>query len=363
VLLLDRLDISWDRRTERPMIIDTFSTQMGRATIDGDNVVRFDTNLPPPSDLNFYDWAVKGANGTQANYANNVYFPRDEPPVRCPEDDNGQPTDCPTTESEGVKHTRAIDDEDTAATAWQNGGFTPDMTSAARLHGEGDLRAGDNTPDPVTGERRWIVDSSEKNQGFGSAYPGFKGYRTLNIRSYQYANLGTWLSSDTVNIVEWVTDNEPSYEHVKFRRGMVAFGDVTPPAALPASGIVNYRGIVYGHYVPDSTVELDEFTGDANISVNFSTGEATIAITNTRTHDREGMPVALPITFTSATTLDPARAGLRNYASGAATAESMQGGVSARLFGPQANEIGGAFSMENSATGQTAIGGFIARRQ
>jgi hypothetical protein len=361
VLLLDRLGLSWDRRTERPLTIDTFSTQMGRATMDGDNVVRFDTNLPHPSNLDFYDWAVKGANGTQAHYANNVYFPRDEPPVRCPEDDNGQPTDCPTTESEGVKHNRAIDNRDTAATAWQNGGFTPDMTSAGRLHGEGDLRAGDNTPDPVTGERRWIVDSSEENQGFGPAYPGFKGYRTLNIRSYQYANLGTWLTSDTVNIVEWVTDNQPSYEHAKFRRGMVAFGNATPAGAVPSSGTITYRGIVYGQYVPNSTEEISEFTGDASITVNYATGDATINLSNTRTHEN-GLPVPLPISFTSDATLDPVNAGLRNYASGAANAESMQGGVGARLFGPQANEVGGTFSMEDGS-GQTAIGGFIALRQ
>ena len=356
VLLLDNMNLLWNRRDERPMIIDTFSTEMGRATLDSNNVVRFSRNLPPPYDLDFYDWAVKKANGTQANYANNVYFPRDWP-VRCGEDENGQPRTCRETESEGVQHRPAE-----AADSWRNGGLGYDKASASRYHSDGDLRAGDDTPDPDTGERRWIIDSSEENQGFGSAYPGFKGYRTLNNRSYQYANLATWLTSDTVNIVEWVTDGMTPYEHAKFRRGMVTFGDVTAPTALPASGTVTYRGFIYGHHVENSEVDIDEFIGDVSITVNYTAGTATITTDNTRTHDSEGRPVALPIEFTSVTILDPAANGLRNYSSGDAAAGGMSGGISARLFGPQAEEMGGVFSMDD-AGGQTVIAGFIARKQ
>src|SRR5690606_1861462 len=120
---------------------------------------------------------------------------------------------------------------------------TPDIARASRYHGEGDLRAGDK-PDgtPI-----------DDNDGIASSYPGFKGYRTLTNRSYRYANLGTWLTSDTVNIVEWVTDGLPAYEHVKFRYGMVAYGEVTTPAAVPGSDTVIYRGVVHGSHVANGT--------------------------------------------------------------------------------------------------------------
>lgn len=345
VLLLDRLGVSWDRRTERPMIIDTFSPVMGRATIDSNNVVRFRDNLPLPSDLSFYDWAVRGASGTQGNYANNVYFPRNWP-TRCTE---GWP-DCPDTETSGISH-RAGD--------WRSGGLQPDSASAQRYHGEGDMRAGDNTPDPVTQERRWIPESNGAG-GFGPAYAGFKGYRTINNFSYQYANLATWLTADTVNIVEWVTDGQPDYEHVKFRRGMVAYGDPTTSSSVPGSGIVTYTGRVYGQYVSSPRVDITSFTGDVSVTVNYATGQASIQVTNTRADNSSGN--AVPVSFTSSAALDPAGSGLRNYASGAATANGMLGGISARLFGPDAAEIGGTFSMDN-ATGQTAMAGFIARRR
>ncbi len=344
VLLLDRVGISWDRgRSERPMIIDTFSTQKGRAELAQGDVVRFSTNLPDSSDTSFYDWSVEGANGTQANYANNVYFPRNSPPVRCPDDW----PDCPDTESEGVRH-----NPDGHVSDWRSGGLTPDIARASRYHGEGDLRAGDK-PDgtPI-----------DDNDGIASSYPGFKGYRTLTNRSYRYANLGTWLTSDTVNIVEWVTDGLPAYEHAKFRYGMVAYGEVTTPAAVPASGTVIYRGVVHGSHVANGTAGTSEFSADATVTVNFSTGVATVAVADARTHDSNGIRISLPsINFTSATALAPGE--LRNYSAGVATTSSMTGGVSTRLFGPQADELGGTFSIQNAATGEAVIAGFIAHRR
>lgn len=349
VLLLDKIGLSWDRgRSERPMIIDTFSTVMGRAEIDGNNVVRFSTDLPLSSNTDFYDWSVRGASGTQAHYANNVYFPRSAPPVRCPLGENGEPIACPDTESAGVRFTPAGEG------SWRSGGLMPDMARASRLHGEGDLRAGDQpNGQPI-----------EDNDGFGPSYPGFKGYRTLTNRSYRYANLGTWLTSDTVNIVEWVTDNLTPYEHAKFRYGMVAYGEVTPSAAVPASGTSTYRGVVHGLYASSRTALDTEFMADLVVEVNFATGAATVRVIDARTHDSEGSRISLPgINFASATALGAS--GLRNYSAGAVapTSSGMTGGVSTRLFGPGAEEMGGTFAIDNEMTGETVIAGFLALRR
>jgi hypothetical protein len=60
-----------------------------------------------------------------------------------------------------------------------------------------------------------------------------------------------------------------------------------------------------------------------------------------------------------------------NNLTGAADNGTLKGGLSGRWFGPVLSggsgagpaEISGAFSLSNAATGQTAIGGFIGRKQ
>ena len=92
-LLLSKLGLSWDGKTERPLIIETFSPTQGRVQLDKAGLAQLEA-LPSFTDLNFFDFARKGAGGTQAHYANNIYFPRTEP-VRCLSNNPG----CPTVET------------------------------------------------------------------------------------------------------------------------------------------------------------------------------------------------------------------------------------------------------------------------
>ena len=117
-VLLSQLGISWDGKQDRPLIIETFETRMGRTVIDDKGKISF-VALPPATDLDFYDYAKKGAAGTQSHYANNTYFPRSEP-VRCP---TNYPN-CPTVESTGLQHETGN---------WRTGGSIPDSISASRL--------------------------------------------------------------------------------------------------------------------------------------------------------------------------------------------------------------------------------------
>lgn len=360
-ILLRDIGISWDRQTSRPPVIEIFSPAQGRARLAGDanRSIMFGP-LPPSSDLNHYDWAVRGAAGTQANYANNVYFPRQEP-IRCPSGDTG----CPTDYAEVAPKLTF------KPGPWRQTGQTlqtaADETSVSRLHEDGDLRAGDDVPGP-NGERRWIADSD----GFGVSYPGFKGYRTLNNWSYQYVNLANWLTQDTVEIVEW---SGGANEHNKLRRGFVAFGSVTPQASVPTGGTATYRGAIYGYYArtaiaTSSADDVDHFRGVAEITVNFANpGTATITFTNTRTFNDANEPV--PASFTVSAQIGGANGGPANYLSGGITGSGRQGGIGARFFGPVDGnvpaEIGGTLSFTLTPAGtdtrQTVIGGFIGRLQ
>jgi hypothetical protein len=348
VLLLDNFGISWDSKTERPPIIETFATSQRRVTLDANRRITVGP-LPDASDIGFYDYATRRQAATQAHYANNVYFPRTNYPVRCPADT----PNCRTTETDGL----SIDQGD-----WRDGGNLPDQSYVFRLHADGDLYAGDDVP-AADGTRRWLPGGD----GFGVSYPGFKGYRDFGGWHYQYANLGSWTTMDTVNIIEFAGGSD---EHNKNRRGMVAFGDVTDPANVPTSGTASYAGYVYGWYSRNGTEEVSFFRGDATLVVDFATRQANVTFRNAATFDDQRTPV--PVAMTTAIPMGAAGANTANYMTGAVANGTLSGGLSGRYFGPVIAsgsggtgpaELGGAFTLSNASTGATAVGGFIARKQ
>ncbi len=346
-LLLSNLGLSWDGRTERPPIIETFRTAQSRTELNTSGALTFLT-LPDPSNLNFYDFATRGTSGTQANYANNAYFPRSGNPSRCPAD----VTPCPTAESAGLSN---------QAGDWRTGGGTPDWSAAARLHEDGDVHAGNGQPG--AGGTVTILPGGT---GVGVPFPGSKGYRNFANWGTQYANLTSWVSQDTVLIEEWANQGN---EHNKNRRGIVAFGAVTDPAAVPTSGTATYSGIAYGWYGNGTLTEPPVFRGAATVTVNFATRQAVVTVQNTATYDAAA--TAVPATFTATTGLGAAGANVANYLTGAISNGALSGGVGGRLFGPVVTtgasgagpaEIAGAFRM-SAASGAAIIGGFIGRKQ
>ena len=196
-------------------------------------------SLPPSSELGYYDYVYLGAAATRRNYATNRYFPRSEP-ARC--EPGGW---CAMLETTGPQFSTG---------SWRSGGTDADMLSALRYHEDGDIHAGNGLPD-ANGNPTWLPGGN----GFGVSVPGSKGYRSLNLWNYRYANLASWFTQDTVNIYEWGGVNE----HNKNRRGIVAFGDTSDPAAVPASGTATYVGLVYGSYAPNATQDPATFRGNA----------------------------------------------------------------------------------------------------
>ncbi len=338
-LILRNLGLSWDGVRERPAIIEVFNPAQGRSGLDANGRVVF-SSLPDSADLDFYDFVTLGPNGNQSNYANNRYFPRTDNPARCPPDIDP----CPQTETGGVG---------SAAGSWRSGGDIPDWASAGRLHGDGDVHAGNGNP--VGSVPTWLPGGT----GIGVPFPGSKGYRSLANWGYRYANLSTWTTQDTVLIEEWAGLGN---EHNKNRRGAIAFGDVTTPASVPSTGMASYQGIAYGWYTPDGQAEPRMYWGDATVNANFAAGQVTVAIANTSTYDAQSDSV--PAELNATATMGAAQE--RNYMTGAAATGAMNGGVSARWFGPVDGsappEIAGTFTLTNAGSGEAIIGGFIARR-
>jgi hypothetical protein len=347
-ILLSNLGLSWDGKVERPLIIETFRTTQGRVQLDAGGAVT-SSALPDSANLGFYDFATKGAAGTQANYANNTYFPRTVNPPRCPAD----LIPCPTAESKGLQY---------VAGDWRTGGGIPDWSSATRLHEDGDVHAGNGVPSTAD-----TSSASPVVTDVGVPFPGSKGYRGYASWSLQYGNLGTWETQDSVLLGEWAAQGS---EHNKKRRGIVAFGAVSDPATVPATGTATYSGIAYGWYAGNATEEPSVFRGAATITVNFATRQTTIAFQNTATFDAAA--TAVPVTLSATAAMGAAGASVANYLTGPATVGTLTGGISGRYFGPVVTtgtsgagpaETGGAFQLSNATSGAIAIGGFIARKQ
>lgn len=337
-VLLRDLAVRWgaDSGAQRPTIIETFSTTQGRFRINDAGVVER-VALPPSSDTQFYDFATRGAAGTQANYANNVYFPKSASTVCNTE------TLIPGCETTGLK---------SRSGPWriEGAGTQPDHFGALRYHNDGDVHAGDGVPGAT---------------GNGLAETGSKGYRSVDGWNYTYANLGTWISQDTVKMAEW-TGASGMDEHNTLRRGIVTFGDVTAPASVPTAGTATYTGIVYGYFGIGGTADPEPVYGNATATVDFATRVVTVRFTGVEEYNPSAEPVTA-LNITTAVTGGDAGTKFSNYLTGPVSG-AFTGQMSARYFGPVVSggsgagpaELGGALRM--SGAGGTMIGGFIARK-
>lgn len=306
-MLLNGFGLSWDGTNPRPPIIETFMTERGRVGLDATTRALVLLPLPAGTDTTFFS---RTAPVPAANYANNTYFP----------------TTAPVTNLMG-----ALDG------GWRTNGPRGDFTEKSRDHQDGDLDAPTAT-----------------------AAAGTKGFRSYTNISYEFANITTWASQDTVNLAQFLT--QPKIEHNKERRGVVAFGNVTSPDAVPTTGTATYSGTVYGLLgLPAPQDDPQPFVGNATVTVDYATGTATIAIANAETF--EATPVAVDVaeftaTATKGTVADTAAP---NYFTGAVNATGVTGGVSGRYFGPSAKEVGGTFQLAGP-NNSVVIGGFVARK-
>ncbi|MFN0302864.1 MAG: hypothetical protein ACKVQU_21220 [Burkholderiales bacterium] len=239
----------------------------------------------------------------------------------------------------------------------------PDQVTATRLHEDGDR----DIPSTVPLTYR---------------SPGSKGIRFFQNYAYQYANVAAWFTDDIVNITGWRT--VALGEHTKNRRGTVAFGAVTDPMTVPAAGTVAYseaqavnplsgeQSRVWAWYTPDGSTDPVVILGKATVVANFATRLVTVEIRNMLTF---AVPPAvvptLPASFTITMAMGNVNTNTASYMTGAgafnAASQTLNGGMSARFFGPVSGggpaEVGGTFSLASTTGAKaTIIGGFVAKK-
>lgn len=304
-LLLNGFGLSWDGTNPRPPIIETFATARSRVELDSAGALSFVT-LPPGTDTTFFNRT------TQANYANNTYFPTTA--IK------------PNLQGAGLGGWRTVN------------GTRGDIAETGREHQDGDVDAPSAT-----------------------APTGTKGFRGFTNIAYEFANIAAWNSQDTVNIADWLT--QPKVEHNKERRGIVTFGNVTSPDNVPTTGSATYTGTVFGlHGLPAPQDDPNPIIGNATVTVDYAAGTVSIAISNLGTaNDDPSVPLDTPSFTATANKGTVANASAPNYFTGAVSATGLTGGVSGRYFGPDAKEVGGTFQLAGP-NDSVIIGGFIARK-
>jgi hypothetical protein len=147
--------------------------------------------------------------------------------------------------------------------------------------------------------------------------------------------------------------------------GAISFGNVTPMAGIPTSGTATYTGLSSGGYVDQTgavfvhAAQMQSTVDFGARSVAFSTSNTTISPLNTAT------PTAFPaLNLTGNLTIT---SGVNQF-TGAVTAPggggtpAMAGTATGRFYGPNAQEIGGVFSLKDATnpgtSPQTMLGGF-----
>jgi hypothetical protein len=348
-LIMSNLGLSWDGTTERPQIIETFSSTSKRVELSSSGFL-LNKDLPALNDVSFFDFALRGTGATQSHYANNVYFPRPQD-AAC-----SNVNACLLTESPPL----VIEHGD-----WKTGGNQPDKLVASHAHLDGAVEVSANNT---------TVKSDSPNDSvsigtptiLGGLTPGAQGYRTYTQWSYGWSNLGVWATQDIVNTPTW----GGSREDKKLISGTVAFGTVSIPDRIPVTGTAIYSGNVYGWLSYDPTGSSVPFFANATVTVNFANNTAEFLFSKTRIIEKDYSDIFLPPVQT---TLSLDRQKFRNYLNGRLDFASMQGGVGARFFGPITTggsgiapvEMAGSFNMQCAQASDcfVLVGGFLLKKQ
>lgn len=350
-LILSNMGLSWDGKTERPPIIETFSTSQKRLELSSNGLL-LNKDVPPPDDLRFYDFGQFGVAATQNHYANNIYFPRPEG-VTCNEK---KASSCRSSESPPLS---------VEAGDWRTGGNKPDKLVASHYHLDGAIEVGSDIS-PRSSNVLANSISIDNSNILGGLIPGAQGSRQYQQWSYGWSNLGVWNTQDRVNMQVW----GGSQDFQKLISGTVAFGSLSLPERIPQSGTAVYSGNVYGWLSYDYAGSTVPFFANANVTVNFANNNVEFAMSKTRLLENDYTDIYLdPIQAT----LSIDRQKLQNYVSGRLDYADMQGWVGARFFGPITTdgsgiapvEMAGSFNMQ---CGQfdacpVLVGGFLLKKQ
>ncbi|MEO7383993.1 MAG: transferrin-binding protein-like solute binding protein, partial [Novosphingobium sp.] len=219
--------------------------------------------------------------------------------------------------------------------------------------------------------------SSKSDQNF-NAYskddtpPGYNYIRTANIYNYiadgQAGHIN--LTYSGFSIYQYSSLDPGNADQI--RTTFMSYGQATADSLMPRSGSASYTGIAYGQgFINDPSSSntfkssIYNMTGSSSVNANFSTG----AVSGNITLSGVGVSGEALRDFGSANFSGTINSSYYNSAqisgfSATSTTGALQGDVYGQFFGPNGQEVGGAFDLNfhaaDSANG-TVRGGFAAK--
>jgi hypothetical protein len=178
----------------------------------------------------------------------------------------------------------------------------------------------------------------------------------VSVLGFSYVSLGVWLHSGSQNSTPQITFTA------------YAFGYETPAAAMPTTGSAIYGGNVLGGLSLSPPAGLDAnscvdcnswLTGNATFSVDFASSKVSGAFIHMMNHGAGG---ALP--WSDVSVVGSIAAGTNKFRgstaiSGPPSAISGTGRIDGAFYGPNANNLGGIWSVRGANwTALGAVGAF-----
>ena len=158
---------------------------------------------------------------------------------------------------------------------------------------------------------------------------------------YQYTQYGDWSQCSANCSANGGTNSV---------NGVYVWGSATAPGNIPIAGTFTYNGNIEGNYLSavgtKATVSGTQgTTGNMAATVNYAT--RSIAFSTSNSQFNAGAVAAPNLNISGTLTYAPGQ----NLFAGTVTSATMTGTASGRFYGPNAEEIGGIYSLSGGGAG------------
>lgn len=169
---------------------------------------------------------------------------------------------------------------------------------------------------------------------------------TTSPLGWNYQTFGVW---------------ERSTSTTSFDSGAFSFGSLTPGSAIPTTGLATFNGLANGFFVDNTNTA---FFTTANMTANVDWATRSIGFSTSNTHQVGLTAPSSAGVLNSALNFNGTltyAAGINAFSGPVNTGGNvMTGNVSGKFYGPNAEEMGGVYSL--GGNGANMMGGFGGKR-
>jgi hypothetical protein len=173
-------------------------------------------------------------------------------------------------------------------------------------------------------------------------------YDPENGSNWNYQTMATWVQAN---------------EAAGGRIGAMSVGNKTAGTSIPSLSTAVFTGVAEGMYVTDNH-DFYGVSSSATLSANFATQSVTFATTNSKIHTLDTLvPTSKSDLDLTGTFSYSADSNTLTSSSLSTTSSGWTGGTaSAKFYGPNAEEIGGVFSIRGTGPREAYEGAFGAKQ-